>query len=80
MASIYFELGPKRVPFYFLFRLLWNKGGIYMAVKIFEFEMDRELLEKLKFIANEQDISINEQIIILIQKAINEFEEKQGFK
>ena len=51
-----------------------------MENKIFEFNMDSEMIEKLKFIADEQNISIDDQIIIPIQKAIREFEENHGSK
>lgn len=49
-----------------------------MAIKSLSIRIDEEMLNKLHFVADYEGRSANSQILILIRKSIEEYEEKHG--
>ena len=44
----------------------------------YSLRLDRELLDKVAYIAGTEERSINSQIVILLRKYVNEYEDKNG--
>lgn len=49
-----------------------------MANKTFTLRMDEQLLHKLHVVADYEARSANSQVLILIRRCVEEFEEKHG--
>ncbi|MDE6594027.1 MAG: hypothetical protein K2K57_13325 [Oscillospiraceae bacterium] len=49
-----------------------------MSIKSLSIRIDKEMLDKLHYVANYEARSANGQIIILIRNCIDKFEEKHG--
>ena len=49
-----------------------------MAIKNFSVRIDEEMLHKLHIVADYEGRSANSEILILIRKAIKEYEKKYG--
>lgn len=49
-----------------------------MAIKGLSIRIDEELLHKIHIVADSECRSANSQILILIRKAVEEYEEKHG--
>ena len=49
-----------------------------MAIKSLSIRIEEEMLDKLHFVADYEGRSANSQIIVLIRKLIEEYEEKHG--
>ncbi|MDE5669867.1 MAG: Arc family DNA-binding protein [Eubacterium sp.] len=49
-----------------------------MAIKNLSIRIDKELLDKLHYVADYEGRSANSEILILIRDAIEKYEEKHG--
>lgn len=49
-----------------------------MSVKNISIGIGEKMFEKLCYIANHENFSVNGQIVLFIQKCIDEFEEEHG--
>lgn len=52
--------------------------GCIMAIKNLSIRIDKELLDKLHYVADYEGRSANSEILILIRDAIEKYEEKHG--
>lgn len=49
-----------------------------MAVKSVSIRMEKEMLDKLGYVADYEGRSLNSQVLVLIRNSIQEFETKHG--
>ena len=56
---------------------MFNKG-VFMAIKSLSIRIDEELLDKLHFVADYEGRSANGQILVLIRRCIEKYEERFG--